>query len=284
VEIAELRDIFQKADEKSLVLGDELCSGTESVSATSLVAAGIQYLHNKQTRFVFATHLHDLNKLSEISSLPQLGIWHLRVHYDAANDRLIYDRTLHRGPGGTLYGLEVARAMHLPYEILKEANRFRRSLLGETSVDEASTSSWNSLVLRKECEICNSAITRDLEVHHIQPRASATEGRLDDGSSMNNLRNLIVVCQACHDKHHAGELEIGPQKQTSAGPQRVTTSTTPAPKKVKVKWTEGEQQTIEQTLRKFPHVSITRLVYDLKQQDDIVISEAALRKMKQSLT
>ena len=284
VEIAELRDIFQKADEKSLVLGDELCSGTESVSATSLVAAGIQYLHTKQTRFVFATHLHDLNKLSEISSLPQLGIWHLRVHYDAANDRLIYDRTLHRGPGGTLYGLEVARAMHLPYEILKEANRFRRSLLGETSVEEASTSSWNSLVLRKECEICRSAITRDLEVHHIQPRASATEGRLEDGSSMNNLRNLIVVCQVCHDKHHAGELEIGPQKQTSAGPQRITTSTSPAPKKVKVKWTEGEQQTIEQTLRKFPHVSITRLVYDLKQQDDIVISEAALRKIKQSLT
>jgi DNA mismatch repair protein MutS len=284
VEIAELRDIFQKADEKSLVLGDELCSGTESVSATSLVAAGIQYLHTKQSRFVFATHLHDLNKLSEISSLPQLGIWHLRVHYDAAKDRLIYDRTLHRGPGGTLYGLEVAKAMHLPHEILKEANRFRRSLLGETSVEEATTSSWNSLVLRKECEICSSAITRDLEVHHIQPRASATQGRLDDGSSMNNLRNLIVVCQACHDKHHAGELEIGPQKQTSAGPQRHTVVTSPAPKKVKVKWTEEEQQTIEQYLRKFPHVSITRLVYDLKQQEEILISEAALRKIKQSLS
>jgi DNA mismatch repair protein MutS len=284
VEIAELRDIFQKADEKSLVLGDELCSGTESVSATSLVAAGIQYLHTKQSRFVFATHLHDLNKLSEISSLPQLGIWHLRVHYDAAKDRLIYDRTLHRGPGGTLYGLEVAKAMHLPHEILKEANRFRRSLLGETSVEEANTSSWNSLVLRKECEICTSAITRDLEVHHIQPRASAIQGRLNDGSSMNNLRNLIVVCQACHDKHHAGELEIGPQKQTSAGPQRLTVVTAPAPKKVKVKWTEEEQQTIEQYLRKFPHVSITRLVYDLKQQEEIMISEAALRKLKQSLT
>lgn len=284
VEIAELRDIFQKADETSLVLGDELCSGTESVSATSLVAAGIQHLHTKQSRFVFATHLHDLNKLPEISSLPQLGIWHLRVHYDVAKDTLIYDRTLHRGPGGTLYGLEVARAMHLPHEILKEANRFRRSLLGETSMDDASTSSWNSLVLRKECEICSSAITRDLEVHHIQPRASASQGRLDDGSSMNNLRNLIVVCQSCHDKHHAGELEIGPQKQTSAGPQRRTTVNHSAPHKIKVKWTEDEQQLIEQTLRTFPHVSITRLVYDLKQKDDIVISEAALRKIKQLLS
>jgi len=283
VEVAELRDIFQKADEKSLVLGDELCSGTESVSATSLVAAGIQYLHNKQARFVFATHLHDLNKLSEISSLPHLGTWHLRVHYDAGTDRLIYDRTLHRGPGGTLYGLEVAKAMHLPYEILKEANRFRRTLLGEESYEEATSSAWNSLVVRKECEICKCGIVRDLEVHHIKARAGAVKGRFEDGASMNDVRNLIVVCQGCHDKHHAGELEIGPQKQTSAGPQRQAIVTTPVVRKVKVKWTEDEQQTIDTYLRKFPHLSISRLVYDLKQQEDIVISEAALRKLKQSL-
>ena len=284
VEIAELRDIFQKADEKSLVLGDELCSGTESVSATSLVAAGIQYLHTKLARFVFATHLHDLNKLTEITSLPHLGTWHLRVHYDAATDRLIYDRTLHRGPGGTLYGLEVAKAMHLPHEILKEAMRFRRSLLGETSIEDANTSSWSSLVLRKECEICKCAIIRDLEVHHIKPRADAVNGRFEDKSAMNDIRNLIVVCQVCHDKHHAGELEIGPQKQTSAGPQRVTSTVPSTPRKVKVKWSEEEQQTIEGCLRKFPHLSIQRLVYDLKQTHDITISESALRKLKQSLT
>lgn len=284
VEISELRDIFQKADERSLVLGDELCSGTESVSATSLVAAGIQYLHTKQARFVFATHLHDLNKLTEISNLPQLGIWHLRVHYDAGTDTLVYDRTLHRGPGGTLYGLEVAKAMHLPFEILKQANAFRRALLGEEALEESSSSSWNSLVVRKECEICHCAITRDLEVHHIKPRAEAVQGRFEDGTSMNNLRNLVVVCQGCHDKHHAGELTIGPQKQTSAGPQRMTTTVAPTQRKVKVKWTEEEQQTIEEYLRKFPHLSITRLVYELKQKEEIEISEASLRKMKNSLS
>jgi DNA mismatch repair protein MutS len=286
VEISELRDIFQKADQKSLVLGDELCSGTESVSATSLVAAGIQFLHTKQTRFVFATHLHDLNKLHEISSLPHLGIWHLRVHYEAATDRLIYDRTLHRGPGGTLYGLEVARAMHLPFDILKQASVFRKSLLGEESLEESSPSAWNSLVIRKECELCKCAIVRELEVHHIQPRASAIHGKFQDGTSMNNLRNLIVVCQKCHDKHHSGELEIGPQKQTSNGPQRmaVTSFSEPTSKKVKVKWSEEELEAIEQYLRMYPHLSISRLVYDLRQTKDIIITESALRKIKNSLS
>lgn len=285
VEISELRDIFQKADEQSLVLGDELCSGTESVSATSLVAAGIKHLHDKRSRFVFATHLHDLNKIPDISALPSLGIWHLRVHYDVASDKLIYDRTLHRGPGSTLYGLEVARAMHLPYEILKQASAYRRHLLGETSLEESDTSSWNSLVVRKECEVCKSAIVRDLEVHHIKPRVDAVKGRFQDGTSMNDIRNLIVVCQICHDKHHSGLLEIGAQIQTSSGPQRLTIETTEATpaKKVKVKWTEEEQKTIENYLRKYPHLPLARLVYDLKQHEDIEISVAGLNKIRKTL-
>jgi DNA mismatch repair protein MutS len=44
VEMSELRDIFREAGPKSLVLGDELCSGTETTSATALVAAGLKGL------------------------------------------------------------------------------------------------------------------------------------------------------------------------------------------------------------------------------------------------
>ena len=283
VEVSELRDIFQKADQTSLVLGDELCSGTESVSATSLVAAGIKYLHSKQSRFVFATHLHDLNKLPEISQLPGLGIWHLRVHYIAATDTLIYDRTLHRGPGGTLYGLEVARAMHLPHAILHQALVYRRQLLGETSLEDAPQSQWNPQLVRKQCEICSSPIVRELEVHHIVPRMEANQGRLSDGTSMNASRNLVVVCQGCHDKHHAGSLSIGPLVQTSSGPQRQTTETAPPARKVKVKWTPEEQETIESLLRKFPHLPLQRLVLDLQEQYEISISTAALSKIRAAL-
>ena len=288
VEMSELRDIFQKVDQTSLVLGDELCSGTESISATSLVAAGIEYLHTKNSRFVFATHLHDLMKLPEIATLPRLGIWHLRVHHDPVTDKLIYDRSLHHGPGGTLYGLEVAKAMHISHDLLKSAHSFRRKLLGETATEDAEGSSWNSKVLRHTCEVCDHAITRDLEVHHIQPRKDAVQGRLRDGSSMNNLRNLIVVCQSCHDKHHAGALQIGPQIQTSSGPQRVieeapavATATVTA---AKSKWTSDELRIIEQKLRTQIHSPIPRLVYELQQEHGIQISTTTLGKLRQKLS
>jgi hypothetical protein len=140
--------------------------------------------------------------------------------YDAARDRLIYDRSLKPGPGSTLYGLEVARAMHLPVAFLEKAHAYRRRLLGTVSEAEAETSSWNSAVTRRCCEVCNHEIVRDLEVHHIRPRAEAQGARFADGSARDDLRNLVVVCQACHDAHHAGQIEIGPIQQTSSGPER----------------------------------------------------------------
>lgn len=285
VEVSELRDIFTRASNKSLVLGDELCSGTESVSATSLVAAGIQHLYKKEARFVFATHLHDILSLPAITSLKQLGIWHLRVHYDPVTDTLVYDRTLHKGPGGTLYGLEVARAMHLPYEILKEAHSFRTQLLGEVKQEDAEGSSWNPLVVKKECEICRHAIVRDLEVHHIQQRKEAKGKHFEDGSNMNDRRNLVVVCQTCHDKHHSGELSIGPEKQTSKGPQReITHSPKSTETKQKVsKWSTEEQARIHQYLTKFKNLPLARIAYDLQQQEQIFISEASLRKLRQTI-
>ena len=283
VEISELRDIFQRASEHSLILGDELCSGTESISATSLVAAGIHYLYEKQARFVFATHLHGLMSIPAISQLKKLGIWHLKVHYDAATDTLIYDRTLHKGPGGTLYGLEVAKAMHLPYEILKVAHQFRTDLLGETALEEAKGSSYNPLIVRKECEVCKHPIVRDLEVHHIQPQADAVKKEFADGSKMNDTRNLIVVCQTCHDKHHNGEIEIGKTKQTSKGPVRDVVVTPKKETEKPSKWSVQERMTIEQYLKKFKHLPLARISYDLAQQEHIFISVASLGKMRNEI-
>jgi len=105
VEMTEFREILQFADERTLVLGDELCSGTESLSATALVAAGVEVLVGRGTKFVFATHLHELATLPDIAGLRGVKAVHLKVHYDATADRLVYDRHLAPGSGSALYGL-----------------------------------------------------------------------------------------------------------------------------------------------------------------------------------
>lgn len=220
VEMCELREILRHADAGSLVLGDELCSGTESVSATALVAAGIQTLLKKGARFLFATHFHGL--MDVFKELPEgLAVWHLRVRYDAATERLVYERHLEPGPGSTLYGLEVARALDLPAEFMELAVGYRRGLVGSASEASAPASRWNRVIRRRFCEVCGHEAVRNLEVHHIRERNEAgAGGHFDDGTHMNHVRNLVVLCEECHDKHHRGELEVGPMQQTSQGLQR----------------------------------------------------------------
>jgi DNA mismatch repair protein MutS len=285
VEMTELREILKRADKRSLVLGDELCSGTESVSATSLVAAGLEWLTQKQSCFIFATHLHGLLALDTISKLSSLQIWHLRVRYDVAKDKLIYDRTLHRGPGSSLYGLEVAKALNLPLEFIEKAQAFRHQLLG-TTTDEGSVSSlYNSNVFKKECEVCKCGITSLLEVHHIRPQKEAnSSGHFEDGTHKNMRENLVVVCQTCHDKHHNSEIHIGKVKKTSDGDEREIQVVVGNPKeKAKSKWTEEEMNTILQVIREKPYATAEYIRCKL-QEINITISDVHIRKLRKRLT
>ena len=275
VEMSELRDILRNANENTLVLGDELCAGTESVSAQALVASGIQWLTKKQAKFIFATHLHELPSLIQETNV---AVWHLHVEYDSITKKLTYDRSLRPGSGSSLYGLEVARAMDLPFEFIEQARKNRERLMG---IEKTKTSSWNKEIVRKECELCHAQITSDLEVHHISPRATATNQRLQDGTHMNDKRNLIVICQVCHDKVHAETIQIGPLQMTSNGPER-SVQTVETPKR-KSRWTEEEMSTVMTTLKKYSSLSIKAIRARLSQQDSIEISESQLGKLRREM-
>lgn len=278
VEMTELREILGRADVNTLVLGDELCSGTESISATALVGASLSYLHKSGAKYIFATHFHGLLTIPSVVALTRMKVWHLKVRYDPLEDVLIYERTLTPGPGSSLYGLEVARAMNLPEEIMKTALEIRRTLLGTASVINAPLSEWNSNIQRHVCEICKHNIVNDLEVHHIQQRAHTLDGKNKDGTGQNDLHNLIVVCSKCHDNIHASVVSVGPLVQTSHGPKRSIQMSTSSSEKslVKAKWSSEQIDIIENYLRSYPAATPKRTIFDLEQKG-IKITIAALK-------
>jgi DNA mismatch repair protein MutS len=280
VEMTELREILLKADERSLILGDEVCSGTESVSATSLVASALSWLSKRRSSFLFATHLHGLLSVGAVAACKGLETWHLRVRYEPATGVLVYDRTLQRGAGSSMYGLEVARALNLPVDFLEVAQKARHELLGSVTDEEAPASAWNPVIQRKSCEVCGSSFVADIEIHHIRPRAEAVAGLFSDGTHQNHMRNLIAVCAGCHDKHHAKELIIGPVRQTSGGQVReLRFAETP---KLKCKWAIQQQETILKMLREKPKVAISRILFELEEYYAIKISAATLQKIRKT--
>ena len=82
LEMIELNSIIKRAREDSLIIGDEVCRGTEHISGNALVASTIVSLSKVKSSFIFATHLHDLPKhidvkkegVEEVRSSFSLGL------------------------------------------------------------------------------------------------------------------------------------------------------------------------------------------------------------------
>ena len=207
VEMTEFRAILKYSNERSLVLGDELCSGTETRSATAIVSAGIQTMVKRGTQFLLATHLHEISELEEIRKLTGVKFVHLGIEYDPKTKNIIYKRTLQEGSGSSLYGLEVCYGLDMDDEFLKLATSCRQNL--------NKFSRYNSQVQIRNCEICKSE--KFLESHHIIHQADSNNGFVEPGSKTHRASNIAVLCDFCHKEHHSGNLTIYGWVDTSNG-------------------------------------------------------------------
>jgi DNA mismatch repair protein MutS len=208
VEMSELRTILKIADQNSLILGDELCSGTEQGSANSIFTTGLEFLDRLNSTYIFATHFHEITKWDEIKNIEKLKLMHMSVIYDKASKKLIYDRKLKEGPGYTMYGLEVCKALKLPDEFLERAHQIRMKYHPETfNITAMGPSSYNAKKIKGICEMCKNSVGED--VHHLQHQ-KRVNGRNNyiDSFHKNHKANLINVCKNCHDIFHDNETQF----------------------------------------------------------------------------
>ena len=205
VEMSELRTILRLADKDSLILGDELCSGTENTSAISIFVAGIQKMHKLQSSFIFATHMHEITDYEEITELKSVCLKHMSVFYDKERDILIYDRKLKEGPGNNMYGLEVCKSLKLPEDFLEAAYQIRMKYNPESgSILSLKSSHFNSKKIMNMCENCNKKFAS--ETHHLQYQNQSNENGIIHNEGLvfhkNNPANLINLCNDCHNEIH----------------------------------------------------------------------------------
>ena len=224
VEMMELRNILnctRNATDhaNALVLGDELCHGTESVSAIAIVSAGILTLLERKVHFVFATHLHELVDMQVIKNKIDkgLGVYHLEVRCDPVSGKLIYDRKLKPGQGSTQYGLEVCKSLGLDESFVALANTIRREVLElPKHLLKTKTSPYNSSLYVDRCSVCDSPAQ---ETHHIKYQVEWRNR--ENVFQRDAIHNLAPLCSACHDAQHHGQLQIQGYVETSEGRELV---------------------------------------------------------------
>jgi DNA mismatch repair protein MutS len=217
-EVYEIKKMITKSDDKTLILADELCSGTEINSAIALVASCISCLSEKNVKFIFTTHYHPLLQIEEVRQ-SSIEIYHMETKQEKLQtnegvDALEYTfvRRLKKGePQDDIYGIEIAMHMELNSSFIKKASEIRSRLMKRDFLVKK-TSRYNSNVLVKECQICKER--EGLHTHHIRFQK---DFRIGDKRTHYHT-NLVVLCEECHHKVHQGLLTLDDgYVQTSSG-------------------------------------------------------------------
>lgn len=226
VEMLEVAGIIKRCGPHSLVIGDELCSGTETTSAISIMGASINHMIQREGHFLFATHLHELTKIPCIQH-DALKIVHMEATVDGAC--LVYTRKLREGSGPDTYGINACVGIGVPESFIKEAREVRKALLNPNNESLLKSSQYNPKVLfgagtRCSVEGCESPAA---EVHHIVHQADAVDGWLHDGRHKNDRSNLLPVCKHHHNWFHSASPPTATWRSTSHG-VRVEIKTQPS--------------------------------------------------------
>jgi DNA mismatch repair protein MutS len=227
VELNELGNILKKSDKNTLIIGDEICRGTEYLSANSLVAASIIRINNSKAKYIFATHLHELVKLEKIKNLKKLKMFHLSIQNINTSDELIFNRKLIEGNGEEVYGIAIAKHILNDPEFINMAIDFKNEFLKEKDVNyklmSDKKSNYNKNVFVDSCYLCGSS--KNLESHHINFQKDFTDkmGQLSHKNKdkkhiiKNSESNIIVLCSKCHDDLHHNKISINTVIQTTDG-------------------------------------------------------------------
>lgn len=212
VEMSEVRTMLRRAGPKTLVLGDEVCRGTNIKDAIGLVAAVIQKLAERETNFVFASHYHAITEFKTIQSLENVEFYHLTVEIGNARrgnenvQDIIYERKLQEGVGQVNYGIQVAMAQGIDKEVIQAARRYALEFEGivDDKLVPTKTSRYNRLVFMIECNRCGARASNKvrLATHHIKEQHTADDNGFIDHWGKNRAHNLEILCESCHQEHH----------------------------------------------------------------------------------
>lgn len=165
VEMNEMSNIINNADETSFVILDEVGRGTSTNDGYSIAKSIIEYMsRNNKSKTLFATHYHELTDLEEV--LP--NVENLKVEIEETNQDIVFLRKIVKGKTNKSYGIEVAKLSGLPDEIIFRANTILESINDSQIVENDQL----SFIPEKDVKIERDILIRELsntEIDNMTP-------------------------------------------------------------------------------------------------------------------
>ncbi len=118
VEMVETAAILNQADDRALVILDEIGRGTATYDGLSIAWATLEHLHDvNRCRALFATHYHEMTALA--GKLP--GVENATVTVKEWDGDVIFLHEVRKGAADRSYGVQVAKLAGLPAAVVERA-------------------------------------------------------------------------------------------------------------------------------------------------------------------
>ncbi len=118
VEMVETAAILNQADDRALVILDEIGRGTATYDGLSIAWATLEHLHDaNRCRALFATHYHEMTSLADRLA----GVENATVTVKEWEGEVIFLHEVRRGAADRSYGVQVAKLAGLPNVVVERA-------------------------------------------------------------------------------------------------------------------------------------------------------------------
>ncbi len=153
--LSNIKNILENADDKSLILLDEIGTGTDPTEGAALASAILLRLASKGSRVLATTHHGTLKVLANRTE----GFQNASLEFDIENIRPTF--RLKQGEPGASYAFEVANRIGLDDTLLNEAKKF---------IDETANKTEELLVeLQKKADALSKKL-REVELENVRLR------------------------------------------------------------------------------------------------------------------
>lgn len=147
VEMTETANILHNANERSLVLMDEIGRGTSTYDGLSLAwSTAVELASKLRAMTLFATHYFELTQLAS----DYEGIANVHLAAVEHGDQIVFLHSVRQGPANQSYGLQVAALAGVPGAVIRRARQRLRILEQQITHDPRQASLFDTMTAASE--------------------------------------------------------------------------------------------------------------------------------------
>ncbi|HID27749.1 MAG TPA: DNA mismatch repair protein MutS [Methanosarcinales archaeon] len=129
VEMTEVANILNNATKNSLIILDEIGTGTSTLDGISLAYAIIDYIHKEiGCKTLFATHFHKLTELED--TYKKIKNYNFPVSEE--ENKIFFTHKIAKGKGNKSYGIQVAKLAGIPQTVINMALELQKQNIEES--------------------------------------------------------------------------------------------------------------------------------------------------------